>query len=219
MKINKAIKSIKVIKKKINNITQKNKLDNKLMELCPIGLKPFEKKFSVKPTEEKNSKMKKDHTKTMKEFSKELLSKFAPNSIKPENDFYDYINFQWLKDVSVEKQQDYLTQIDDFRLTQDKVYHELNDIILDYIKTHHDKLSRNLKNYYTSVINMNPKSYTRQLAKEAEQLIIDYKAAHGVVDETAKIELQKWYLADKGVSIQNEICALIKTTASQNLPE
>jgi hypothetical protein len=42
MKINKAIKSIKVIKKKINNITQKNKLDNKLLELCPIGLKPFE---------------------------------------------------------------------------------------------------------------------------------------------------------------------------------
>lgn len=54
---------------------------------------------------------------------------------------------------------------------------------------------------------------------QAKQLIIDYKAAHGVVDETAKIELQKWYLADKGISIQNEICALIKATASQNLPE
>lgn len=52
---------------------------------------------------------------------------------------------------------------------------------------------------------------------QAKQLIIDYKAAHGVVDETAKIELQKWYLADKGVSIQNEICALIKATASQIL--
>jgi hypothetical protein len=36
-------------------------------------------------------------------------------------------------------------------------------------------------------------------------LIIDYKATHGVVDETAKIELQKWYLHDKGVSIQQEI--------------
>lgn len=39
----------------------------------------------------------------------------------------------------------------------------------------------------------------------AKQLIIDYKATHGVVDETAKIELQKWYLYDKGVSIQQEI--------------
>jgi hypothetical protein len=39
----------------------------------------------------------------------------------------------------------------------------------------------------------------------AKQLIIDYKVTHGVVDETAKIELQKWYLHDKGVSIQQEI--------------
>lgn len=39
----------------------------------------------------------------------------------------------------------------------------------------------------------------------AKQLIVDYKATHGVVDETAKIELQKWYLHDKGLSIQQEI--------------
>jgi len=45
---------------------------------------------------------------------------------------------------------------------------------------------------------------------EAKQLIMDYKATHGVVDETAKIELQKWYLADKGVAIQQEILSLIK---------
>lgn len=42
----------------------------------------------------------------------------------------------------------------------------------------------------------------------AKQLILDYKATHGVVDETAKIELQKWYLHDKGISIQNEIVEL-----------
>jgi hypothetical protein len=42
----------------------------------------------------------------------------------------------------------------------------------------------------------------------AKQLIIDYKVTHGVVDETAKIELQKWYLHDKGVSIQQEIMEL-----------
>ena len=39
----------------------------------------------------------------------------------------------------------------------------------------------------------------------AKQLILDYKATHGIVDEPAKIELQKWYLHDKGISIQNEI--------------
>ena len=43
----------------------------------------------------------------------------------------------------------------------------------------------------------------------AKQLILDYKAAHGIVDETAKIELQKWYLHDKGVSTQKEIINLL----------
>lgn len=47
--------------------------------------------------------------------------------------------------------------------------------------------------------------------EDARKLIADYKAAHGVVDETAKIELQKWYLNDKGVSTQNEIVALISS--------
>jgi hypothetical protein len=44
----------------------------------------------------------------------------------------------------------------------------------------------------------------------AKNLIIDYKSKHGVVDETAKTELQKWYLKDKGVSTQMEIMALIQ---------
>ena len=174
MKLTKTLKSIKNIKKKINNFTKKKKENNKIHDLCPIGLKSFEDKFSEKYMKLQKSKMNKMHMKTMKDFSKELLSKFAPNSIKPENDFYDYINYQWLQNVSVDKQQQYLTQIDDFRLTQDKVYRELNEIILNYIKSNDDKLSKNLKNYYNSVIKMNPKSYTRQLAKETEQVIDNY---------------------------------------------
>jgi len=45
----------------------------------------------------------------------------------------------------------------------------------------------------------------------AKQLILDYKAEHGVVDETAKIELQKWYLQDKGISTQKEFVALMQS--------
>ncbi|MEC4004077.1 thioredoxin family protein [Flavobacterium sp. SUN052] len=46
--------------------------------------------------------------------------------------------------------------------------------------------------------------------KAAKQLILDYKAAHGSIDETAKIELQKWYLNDKGISTQKEIVDLMQ---------
>jgi hypothetical protein len=43
----------------------------------------------------------------------------------------------------------------------------------------------------------------------AKQLILDYKAEHGVVDETAKANLQLWYLHDKGLSTQKEIMAVM----------
>jgi hypothetical protein len=44
----------------------------------------------------------------------------------------------------------------------------------------------------------------------AKNLIIDYKAQHGIVDEPAKIALQKWYLEDKGISTQKEIVAMLQ---------
>jgi hypothetical protein len=43
----------------------------------------------------------------------------------------------------------------------------------------------------------------------AKNLILDYKAKHGVVDETAKTNLQLWYLHDKGLSTQKEILDLM----------
>lgn len=49
----------------------------------------------------------------------------------------------------------------------------------------------------------------------AKKLILDYKAQHGIVDETAKTNLQKWYLHDKGVSTQNEIIALVEKVEKQ----
>jgi len=158
-------KTHKKLHKHLGNKTAKN------LALCPIGLKPFEEEFSKKLNTKETSKLRNIETLKKNEFAKELLSRFSPSTIKPNNDFYDYINYLWLKNVSLEKQQKYIVQIDDFRLAQDKVYRQLNEIIVEYFKTHTDKLAKNLKNYYESVIKMNPKPYSIQLAKEAVKLV------------------------------------------------
>lgn len=44
----------------------------------------------------------------------------------------------------------------------------------------------------------------------AKNLILDYKAKNGIVDEAAKIALQKWYLDDKGISTMKEIAGLFR---------
>lgn len=139
--------------------------------ICTIGLKPFEEKFE-KLLEKDNVKM---NIKTNKEMNKvlvkELTTTFSPSSIKPENDFYSYINYQWLKNTEKEKQKSYLTQVDDFRLVQTKVFENLDKIIQDYYKTHDNEVAKNLKNFYNSLIKMNKKEDTRKLAKEAVEFV------------------------------------------------
>ena len=43
----------------------------------------------------------------------------------------------------------------------------------------------------------------------AKKIVEEYKLKNGTIDETLKIELQKWYLADKGFSTQREIVELM----------
>jgi hypothetical protein len=47
--------------------------------------------------------------------------------------------------------------------------------------------------------------------KGAIELIQNYKKEHGVVDETAKADLQMWYLHDKGLSVQNEVMSIMQS--------
>jgi hypothetical protein len=44
----------------------------------------------------------------------------------------------------------------------------------------------------------------------AKNIIIEYKAKNGIVDEPAKIALQKWYLDDKGISTMKEIVVILQ---------
>jgi len=44
----------------------------------------------------------------------------------------------------------------------------------------------------------------------AKQLILDYKAQHGLVDDKGKTDLHMWYLHDKGLSTQQEIMDLME---------
>lgn len=70
---------------------------------------------------------------------------------KPQEDFYSYVNELWLKDKKIKENQKYIVQVDDFRLVQDKVYHELLAIIDDYTKKGETDQAVQMKNLYHSV--------------------------------------------------------------------
>ena len=159
-------------KKQRKQKNQKNQQKN--LELCPISLKSFETSFSKRLNLSEIKKKRNLETFKKMTFAKELLNKFAPSAITPNNNFYDYINYTWLKNISLEKQQKYIVQVDDFRLSQDKVYKELNTIIVDYFNNNNNTLSKNLKSYYNSVIKTNNLSYSKQLALENISIIDNF---------------------------------------------
>ena len=85
-----------------------------------------------------------------------LLKKaYSPSSVNINDDFYGYINYHWLQDTNTksekyEKHEKYFSQIDNFRIIQNKVYKELVYIVEDYIKNNDSKQSKCISTIYNS---------------------------------------------------------------------
>ena len=109
--------------------------------------------------EETFKKNKIDFFSTNYNLEKQLLRDFKEASqksnINPRTDFYSYINDKWLKDFEVQETQKYIVQVDNFRITQDKVFRELVEIVKDYIKGNDTPLAKNMKKYFQSVMKQN----------------------------------------------------------------
>jgi putative endopeptidase len=81
-----------------------------------------------------------------------------PSNVKPQNDYYSYINDRWIESYQLSNHLGYAVQIDDFRIVQDKVYRQLSTIIKDYISnenTKHTKLAICMSKFYHSQITWN----------------------------------------------------------------
>ena len=90
---------------------------------------------------------------------KELIRIFdkplAPKSVNPKDDFYTYVNYEWLKKMKSQNEKKYYTRIDSFRIIQEKVYYQLIDIVKDYTSKHSDHKSKMIRNVYESFLHLN----------------------------------------------------------------
>ena len=90
---------------------------------------------------------------------KELIRVFdkplAPKSVNPKDDFYTYVNYEWLKKMKSKHTGKYYTRIDSFRMLQEKVYYQLMDIVKDYTSEHSDHKSKMIRNVYESFLHLN----------------------------------------------------------------
>lgn len=110
-----------------------------------------------------------------KEVIKELKKAVSVSKIKPNNDFYSYINDRWLTYYDIEENQKYIVQVDNFRLVQDKVYRELIEIIENYIndssKLKNSKKTMSIKNAYESFKINNTINQSRVISNNYVEII------------------------------------------------
>ena len=87
-----------------------------------------------------------------KQILKDLRKAVSPSKVNPQNDFYSYINDRWLKEFQIQTEQEYIVQVDNFRLVQDKVFRELLEIVDDYVKDkkNNSKFAKSLRTFYHS---------------------------------------------------------------------
>lgn len=128
----------------------------------------YEKKFS--------NNLEKHHKDVEKELIKLFKTPFTPTKFKSKDDYYTYINYQWLSEKTKELKSKlkYYVQVDSFRVTQEKVYYELIDIVKDYIKNNNSKKATAIRNVYESLYNLNPvviKNYVKKVVDKVDDYL------------------------------------------------
>ena len=151
-------------KKKIikHNKTQKNKVETICTKINSIEhdiVKKFKKDLN-------NSSL--AETFNLEDYIIKIIKQSNKFKTRPQDDFYTYINERWLTIYKPLPGQDYLIKQDDFRLIQDKVYKDIENILKNYVKENEHSKSP----FDISFINF---------YKSAEKHFINHKEDHTLI--------------------------------------
>ena len=178
------------------NRTQKCRPSQKALKvICKTHANTFNQ-FEEEYEKDFNVSLEKHHKSVEQELIKMFKTPFTPSKYKPQDDYYTYINYQWLSDTTKElkgKLKHYV-QIDSFRVTQEKVFYELIDIVKDYIRKINTAKSKAIKSVYESLYNLDDKSAERFVQYYVE--LTDARIASGNIYEILgginKNEIVSW---------------------------
>jgi putative endopeptidase len=145
---------------------EKEKRDKKKKaELCvDKDIMLFEDKLSKTPEYDTLSKIDNVEKRIIQKFK----TPFSPSEIKPNNDFYTYINYGWLKETAKKSESNpdkekYFVQVDNARLVQNKINYELIDIVKEYTSKNDTPLANNIRNLYQSLTKMSRKGTEKHI--------------------------------------------------------
>jgi putative endopeptidase len=179
-----------------SNVTKKYKpTQSQLRILCRENANTFNQ-FEIEYEKKFKTNLKKENTNIEKELVKLFNTPFTPSKHTPQDDFYTYINYQWMakKHKELQKEQKYYVQVDSFRITQEKVYYEMIDIVKEYIKENDTPKSRAIGNLYDSLYNLDDKSaaeYVGWIVKRIDEGFAS-KSLYYILAQINQNEILSW---------------------------
>ena len=157
------------------NKTRKNKIHkiNKPKIPCDTqAYKPFEQKLE-EVFKQNNANFDSSNFNLEKSIIIDLKKATNPSNVLPQNDYYSYINDRWIESYKTANNLEYIVQVDDFRIVQDKVYRQLDEIVTNYISNENTKntnLGKCMSKFYNSQIRWNS---DKQSTEDAQQYVYD----------------------------------------------
>lgn len=184
----------------VKNKTKKNKNDDKIKEelrdICKQyaeTYKPFES--TVEELFKKNGLDINSTNYNLEKLAiKDLRKAVSPSGIKPNEDYYSYVNERWLKSFKLETGQEYIVQVDDFRLIQDKVYRDLIGILNNYVKdtkTKNTPEGKCISNAYKSFQTFNTIEQVRCLAKTIAEYMDTFNEHSTLWERLARVNMNE----------------------------
>jgi putative endopeptidase len=200
--MNKTNKKKEIVKNK--NKTKKNNKNNKNDDKIKDELRDICKQYAetYKPFESTVEELFKQsgldinstNYNLEKEAIKDLKKAVSPSGIQPNEDYYSYVNERWLKSFKLETGQEYIVQVDDFRLIQDKVYRDLIGILNNYTnnpKTKNTPEGKCISNAFKSFKSFNTIEQVRCLAKTIVEYIDIFNENSTLWERLARINMNE----------------------------
>jgi putative endopeptidase len=177
------------IKQLASSLSKEEKID--LCKKMPTELEGFQEQFEK---DYKAELFKKGDV--QKGIIRELKKAVSPSKFTPQDDFYSYINERWVNESKIDEKYKYIIQVDDFRLTQDKVYRQLLEIVNEYVSKNKSPLSKCIENVYKSAINQMSKQevqvYSQVMLEQIDYLRQDKSNLWKLLATTNKTEIISW---------------------------
>jgi putative endopeptidase len=168
-------------KKTIKNSDEKNNCD-KSANTFNSFVKEYEKSHIFKN---------KSNIGINKELNNLISLHKTPTGITAQNDFFTFINYLWIlqqsKKIKKKEHQKYYVQVDNFRMTQEKVFYQLIDIVKE-------TKQKQIKNLYNSTVLLDQPSLEKCIQEQIET-IDEYIASNNLMHFLAYInknEIVSW---------------------------